>query len=288
MGWQGCSAALAALLALALAASGASAFAPQPRQQALQDAGAAAAAASSAAAPLPGARVANGGGVIKPATPVWPQLFKAVLFQNRSSSLALTSLYYDWKGGRNLNLIQTQLGARGEIWDVEHDNGTSFIFSRSQRACKRLHFDVGILLPNWLEDATPLGQTSTDGFVVDVWTKAEFINYYNDNSTSRPVRWTFLSSGAEFHVMDWTPGRALAEEHWQAPAWCFTNETCVDEGGGGGRGCAPSVLDEPIATGRLMRPPSPAPAAAEAAAGAGARAGAAGAGVAAAAGRRRV
>lgn len=37
------------------------------------------------------------------------------MFQNRSGALALTTLYYDWKKGRNLNLIQTQLGARGEV-----------------------------------------------------------------------------------------------------------------------------------------------------------------------------
>jgi len=61
---------------------------------------------------------------------------QAVLLQNRSSQLALTTLYYDWPKGRNLNLIQTQLGARGEIWDIEHDNGTSFIFSRDKPLCK--------------------------------------------------------------------------------------------------------------------------------------------------------
>lgn len=44
-------------------------------------------------------------------------------------------------------------------------------------------------------------QDATDGFLVDVWTKSNFIKYYNDNSTGRPVRWTFLESGAEFHIM---------------------------------------------------------------------------------------
>jgi hypothetical protein len=28
--------------------------------------------------------------------PVWPQKFKATLFQNRTNKLALTTLYYDW------------------------------------------------------------------------------------------------------------------------------------------------------------------------------------------------
>lgn len=43
---------------------------------------------------------------------------------------------------------------------VEYNNGTSFIFSRDQPLCKVLHFDVGILYPNWLENATLLGSVS--------------------------------------------------------------------------------------------------------------------------------
>lgn len=58
--------------------------------------------------------------------------------------------------------------------------GTSFIFSRDQPVCKTLHFDVGILTPDWLADSKYLGQTAADNFVTNVWTKAEFINYYAD------------------------------------------------------------------------------------------------------------
>jgi hypothetical protein len=50
--------------------------------------------------------------------------------------------------------------------------GTSFIFSRDQPLCKVLHFDVGILTPDWLANSTNLGQMETDTFVCDVWTKA--------------------------------------------------------------------------------------------------------------------
>lgn len=46
--------------------------------------------------------------------------------------------------------------------------------------CKTLHFDVGILTPDWLKDAKYLGQTAADNFVTNVWTKAKFINYYAD------------------------------------------------------------------------------------------------------------
>ena len=53
----------------------------------------------------------------------WPEQFHAVLFQNRSASLALTDLWYDWPGGRNLNAIRTQLTGR-TLFDVEWNNGT--------------------------------------------------------------------------------------------------------------------------------------------------------------------
>lgn len=46
--------------------------------------------------------------------------------------------------------------------------------------CKTLHFDVGILTPDWLAGSRYLGETVTDNFVTDVWTKADFINYYAD------------------------------------------------------------------------------------------------------------
>lgn len=52
----------------------------------------------------------------------------------------------------------------------------------------RCHLQVGILTPDWLKDAKYLGQTATDNFVTDVFSKAEFINYYADK-----VCWGVLS-----------------------------------------------------------------------------------------------
>ena len=52
----------------------------------------------------------------------WPDQFHAQIFQNRSDHLALVDLWYDWPGGRNLNLIHSQLGS--SLWDVEWTNGT--------------------------------------------------------------------------------------------------------------------------------------------------------------------
>lgn len=68
--------------------------------------------------------------------PVWPDTFHSLLFQNRTDSLALVDLYYAWQKGRNLNLIRSQLGAKGVVWDIEWNNGTSFIFSRDEPVCK--------------------------------------------------------------------------------------------------------------------------------------------------------
>ena len=175
-------------------------------------------------------------------TPVWPDAFKAVLFQNRTSSLALVDLYYDWRAGKNLNLIRSQLGAHGTVWDIEHNNGTSFIFSRDQPLCKVLHFDVGILIPSWLENATLAGEEVTDTFICNVWTKADFISYYAEKESSNPVRWTFTGSGAEFHVLSWEPGKKLAAAMWQAPPYCFTGNNTMP-------------IEQPLATGSLFRMP---------------------------------
>lgn len=53
--------------------------------------------------------------------------------------------------------------------------------------CKTLHFDVGILTPDWLKDSKYLGQTAADNFVTNVWTKAKFINYYADKVSEECV-----------------------------------------------------------------------------------------------------
>jgi hypothetical protein len=41
--------------------------------------------------------------------------------------------------------------------------------------------------------------------------------------SGHPVRWTFLTSGAEFHVMDYVEGAVLPESQWQAPRHCFNS-----------------------------------------------------------------
>lgn len=62
----------------------------------------------------------NGDSSLQP--PVWPEQFKSVMFQNRTNRLALVTLYYDWRLKANLNIISSQLGAQGTVWDLEWNN----------------------------------------------------------------------------------------------------------------------------------------------------------------------
>lgn len=52
---------------------------------------------------------------------------------------------------------------------------------------------VGILRPNWLDGAKYLGQQHVNGFHCNVWEKVDFIWYYEDVETKRPVQWIFYT-----------------------------------------------------------------------------------------------
>ncbi|KAL8223990.1 hypothetical protein R6Q57_019465 [Mikania cordata] len=54
-----------------------------------------------------------------------------------------------------------------------------------------MDFGVGIPRPDFLDGAQYLGRVVTDGVLCDVWEKVEFIWYYEDVVTKRPVRWDF-------------------------------------------------------------------------------------------------
>ncbi|XP_052182853.1 uncharacterized protein At4g14100-like [Diospyros lotus] len=150
----------------------------------------------------------------------WPHQFHSILFMNRSGKLEMIDLWYDWPKGRNFNIIQHQLGKL--TYDLEWNNGTSFIYTLDQnRECKVLNFEVGILRPNWLDGATYLGRRYVDGFLCNLWEKVEFIWYYEDVVSRRPVSWVFLQSGAAAHVMTFEVGSVLEDQKWQAPLYCF-------------------------------------------------------------------
>ncbi|KAI6677297.1 hypothetical protein NL676_038093 [Syzygium grande] len=154
----------------------------------------------------------------------WPHQFHAALFMNNSGgALQLVDLWYDWPNGRNLNAIRDQLSP-SVLHDVEWDNGTSFFYTPGGAggggSCRTLHFEVGILRPDWLEGASYLGRRRVDGFLCDGWEKVDFIWYYEDVATKRPVYWAFFN-GMKAHVMTFEVGAALEDAEWQAPAYCF-------------------------------------------------------------------
>jgi hypothetical protein len=95
---------------------------------------------------------------------------------------------------RNLHVIRYQLAADAPYYDAEWNNGTSFFYTPARRACRSAAVGVGILRPDWLvPGAAYLGRASADGFDCHVWTKADFITYYEDAGTGRPVKWVFYT-----------------------------------------------------------------------------------------------
>ncbi|XP_010527438.1 PREDICTED: uncharacterized protein At4g14100 [Tarenaya hassleriana] len=167
----------------------------------------------------------------EPVPAPWPHQFHALLFMNYSGSLEMIDLWYDWINGRNFNIIQKQLGIL--TYDLEWNNGTSFFYRLDEsRECRTVQVEVGILRPNWLDGAKYLGQRYMDGFLCNVWEKVEFIWYYEDVVTKRPVHWVFYT-GREAHVMTYEVGAVLEDEKWQAPVYCFDQEreSFLSEGG---------------------------------------------------------
>lgn len=134
-----------------------------------------------------------------PAPAPWPLQFHSILVINSSDGLLqVTDLWYDWPKGRNFNIIQHQLGKK--MYDLEWNNGTSFYYTLdANKECRTVHFPVGILRPNFLDGANYTGREHKDGFLCNVWEKVDFIRYYEDAATNRPVAWTFISSGKSFH-----------------------------------------------------------------------------------------
>jgi hypothetical protein len=56
-----------------------------------------------------------------------------------------------------------------------------------------MRFPVGVLPPDWLAGAVYLGREHVDGFDCHLWTKVDFIWYYEEVATGRPVRWNFFN-----------------------------------------------------------------------------------------------
>lgn len=161
-----------------------------------------------------------------PSFPLWPSLFHATLLQNRTGSLALTELYYDFTGGRNLNIIQNQLGET--LYDNERQNGSTFYYYPQSSTCSVIDMGVGLLRPDWLDGANYEGTTEIDTFECDIWTQGTsldddsrpFVTYYNIKGSDIPARWVFYDD-AQFEVLRWTINETASEETWAIPSYCF-------------------------------------------------------------------
>ncbi|XP_061992632.1 uncharacterized protein At4g14100-like [Rosa rugosa] len=166
-----------------------------------------------------------------PLPTTWPHQFHSILVMNYTGTLQIIDLWYDWPNGRNFNIVQDQLGSI--LYDLEWNNGTSFFYSLdSSKSCSSVQLEVGILRPNWLDGAEYLGQRHVDGFLCNVWTKVDFLQYYEDVVTKRPVLWVFYT-GREAHVMTFEVGAVLEDAKWQAPVYCFDKKAESDNKGAG-------------------------------------------------------
>ncbi|XP_022148937.1 uncharacterized protein At4g14100-like [Momordica charantia] len=180
----------------------------------------------------------------------WPLQFHSVLLMNYSGILQIIDLWYDWPNGRNFNIIQHQLG--NVVYDLEWNNGTSFVYTLdSSKTCSTSQLEVGILRPNWLDGANYLGHRHVDGFLCNVWEKVDFIWYYEDVDTKRPVHWLFYT-GRQAHVMTFEVGAVLEDEKWQAPVYCFDGKGAHLHNG------VPNHKNLPVIDGALRAPLLPA------------------------------
>uniref|UniRef100_A0A7S0NMP4 Uncharacterized protein n=1 Tax=Calcidiscus leptoporus TaxID=127549 RepID=A0A7S0NMP4_9EUKA len=158
--------------------------------------------------------------------PVWPTQFvlvqRRVPDANASVGLATTVTYYDYRAGANLILITPDTNASDVLWDLELDSGHSFYFTPARRTCSPMRFPVGILRPDWLANATLLGENITkNGRRCIGWTKQDFIDYYADAQTCEPVSWYFHSMRARFDTVYYRAGETATDPAmFEPPPYC--------------------------------------------------------------------
>ena len=160
----------------------------------------------------------------------WPVLFRAELRQNRSGALANTTLCYDWKGGRNLNIIRNDGGST--LMDNERANGSTYYYPPDGSTCKAIAMGVGILTPTWLHGARFVGSRTLRGEACNCFTQGKavppatgpFLTYCARASDGLPLQWTFFD-GAIFDVRTFVTNATCTEAEWQLPARCFSNSS---------------------------------------------------------------
>ena len=129
----------------------------------------------------------------------WPLQFHSTMIAKieNGTQLEILNLWYDWPNGISMSIVQKQLGKL--LYGPEWNNGTSFFYALdSSEECRVTQFDVGIVRPNWIEGAKYVGQEYMDGFLCNVWNKVDFIIYYEDVVSKRPVAWFFVQGDISF------------------------------------------------------------------------------------------
>jgi len=166
-------------------------------------------------------------GVAAPEPPLWPDRFHVMSAQTTPGGKDVVHLFYDWPGGRNLNVITGQAlerAGKGTLWDFERQDGLTFYYTPRTRECRTIDMKYGLLPPTWLRDkpaAELVGQGVTVGpFRCNVWTKGEsdtpgvpFITYYAEEQTDRPVRWAFYSARSPPAARGRHAARSLTGRH---------------------------------------------------------------------------
>ncbi|KAL3904558.1 MAG: hypothetical protein SGPRY_011241, partial [Prymnesium sp.] len=138
-----------------------------------------------------------------PTPPVWPLQFmlvqRKVAHAHTAQQNASVVTWYDHINGANLLQIAPENNSSDVLWDLELNTHSSFYFTPSRRTCKRMHFPVGVLRPDWLSNATFLGTRTFQGRSVLAWTKVDFIDYFADPVTCEP---------ASFNTVLFVPNRS--------------------------------------------------------------------------------
>ncbi|CAM9189379.1 unnamed protein product [Scytosiphon promiscuus] len=112
-----------------------------------------------------------------PSPPIWPVRFHALMSQVDHEDYGVVDLWYDYPAGRNLNVIQTQGGeADGPLFSNEQANGTSYYYHPAkpkEEYCDVMDFGVGIITPDWLKDATYLGEEQCGIYQCTKWEQGD-------------------------------------------------------------------------------------------------------------------
>lgn len=132
-----------------------------------------------------------------PTPTTWPEQFHStIIWQSQNKTqLDTLELWYDWTNGVSMSIVQRQLGKL--LYGPEWNNGTSFRFTLdSSKECSVLQ--EGMVRPDWFRGAKYVGQVYMDDFLCNAWNVGEFMMYYEEVASKRPVAWKSLEGSDVF------------------------------------------------------------------------------------------